>query len=71
MPANRGPRAAGSVGWFRQGKKVAKAVAGTRSKGHLSALVFGQTSHIEDAGGRGFCRNRNEDRRTIVDVMSS
>lgn len=47
----------------RQGKKVAKAVAGQDREPAIAGSAFGQTSHIADADGRGLCRNRNEDRR--------
>lgn len=52
----------------RQGKKVAKAVAGIRARPSAARSAFGQTSHIEDAGG---CARRENTRNETGDRPSA
>ncbi len=50
-----------------RGRKSRPAVAGIRARSSAASSAFGQTSHIEDADGRGSClNNRNDDRRQLI-----
>lgn len=53
-----------------RGKKAAKAVAGIRARPSAARSAFGQTSHIEDAGGCARREDvRNEDRRPAIGLL--